>query len=316
MQQGYSDHEYRRAQRRHRRRRRRTARIMFLLLIVVGGLVAYKSGVDFSNLRLPTKASSKNIERSFETDLNALSAQYSGEGGFAPSGSDMDALRSTAKRNGSYREKIEFFIKHIGWYDQTAVNTVLISPEKIDFVLMCPFAENTPTRDWGISVKKGEVPYFIQYDSRWAFHSYGSSCMGNTGCGPTCLAMAAAGLTGNGSYTPDAVADYAYNAGYYVPGSGTSWELFTSGAKHFGVEGRQISAGKSEMESCLASGDVLIASLLPGDFTMAGHFIVIYGTQLGGFRVYDPSSVARSGVVWSFARLEPQIAQLWSLSAD
>ena len=57
-------------------------------------------------------------------------------------------------------------------------------------------------------------------------------------------------------------------------------------------------------------------SILEDTGYMAGHFIVIYGYGIGEFRVYDPSSVARSGETWSYARLEPQIAQLWCLTAD
>ena len=127
--------------------------------------------------------------------------------------------------------------------------------------------------------------------------------------------MAAAGLTGNAGYTPDKVADYAAENGFYVPGSGTGWELFTGGAQAFGLRGEQISVDKSAMEESLRDGAVLIASLTPGDFTMAGHFIVIYSSGIGGFRVYDPSSIARSDRAWSFDALQPQIAQVWSLSA-
>ena len=58
----------------------------------------------------------------------------------------------------------------------------------------------------------------------------------------------------------------------------------------------------------------LIASVTPGDFTMAGHFIVIYGYNAAGFKVYDPSSIERSGMLWSFKTLAPQIAQIWSMS--
>ena len=35
-------------------------------------------------------------------------------------------------------------------------------------------------------------PYLLQYDSRWCFHGFGSSFMGFTACGPTCLSMALA----------------------------------------------------------------------------------------------------------------------------
>jgi hypothetical protein len=236
-------------------------------------------------------------------------------GGFEPDEDELAQLRETEEKNPKYKDKIDFFTDHVSAYDETALRTLILSPEKIDFVLLEPFAESTPSGQWKAELRRGEVPYFIQYDSRWAFHEYGSSCMGNTACGPTCLAMAAAGLAGDETCTPDVVSDYAQDTGYYVEGSGTSWELFTSGAGHFGLRGETIDTDEDTMKEKLRDGCVLIASLTPGDFTMGGHFIVIYGTGIGGFKIYDPSSIARSGRTWSFSRLQGQTAQIWSMSA-
>ena len=69
------------------------------------------------------------------------------------------------------------------------------------------------------------------------------------------------------------------------------------------------------MKKSLKHG-ALIASMSPGDFTNAGHFIVIVKSGLGGFTVYDPSSTERSGRLWSYRRLAPQIAQLWAIDAN
>ncbi len=302
-------------QRRKRRRKRRSRRLLTLLLIAALVLTAYKVTDGFTRISMRTHVPKDNIETDFNIDLDAIAAQANSAGkGFSPSGADIEALNKTAANNPEYKEEIEFFIAHIGAYDQTGVNTVLLAPEKTPFVLLAPFAENTPTGGWDIEVKAGTVPYFIQYDSRWAFYSYGSSCMGNTACGPTCLSMAAAGLTGDGKYTPDYVSDYAKRNGYYVEGAGTAWSLYTDGAAGLGVSGRVIGTDKAAMKDCLDSGQVLIASVTPGDFTMAGHFIVIYGYNAAGFKVYDPSSIERSGMVWSFKTLAPQIAQIWSMS--
>ena len=316
MKKGYADYKYTTARRGGRRRKRRARRFLVLLLLIAAALTAYRATDGFSRVHLPSEAAKTNIQTNFTVDLGALAAQCDAAGGdYSLSSDDEAALEKVAQKNPEYKEKINFFIKHASAYSQTAVNTLLLAPEKADFVLLCPFAQETASGSWDVTVKKGEIPFFIQYDSRWAFHPYGSSVMGNTACGPTCLAMAAAGLTGSSRYTPDYVSDYAEQNGYYVEGTGTSWELFTSGAAGLGVTGRQASTDKSDMERCLKDGGVLIASMAPGDFTMAGHFIVIYGYGIGEFRVYDPSSVARSGETWSYARLEPQIAQLWCLTA-
>jgi hypothetical protein len=301
------------ARRKNGKRRRRRGRGLLVLLLAVLSIAAYKVTGGFSSIGMPVRVPAENIRTDFSVDLDALAAKADG-GDFQCPQSDIDSLQAAESRYPKYREKIEFFIEHMGSYDQTAVNTVLLSPEKIDFVLLAPFAEPAQTQTWDIDVKAGEIPYLVQYDSRWAFHPYGSSCAGNTACGPTCLSMAAIGLTGDTGYTPDYVSDYAENGGYYVPGSGTSWELFTGGAAGLGLTGEQISMDKSTMESCLKSGGVLIASMTPGDFTMSGHFIVIYGRGPGGFKIYDPSSTERSGRAWSFDSLSQQTAQIWCMT--
>ena len=100
-----------------------------------------------------------------------------------------------------------------------------------------------------ISVDEGEVPYLIQYDTRWGYHGYGSSVMGITACGPTCLSMVAIGLTGDTSLTPARIADFSESAGHYVSGAGTAWTLFTQGASSFGLNGEAISTDAGEMRS-------------------------------------------------------------------
>ena len=166
-----------------------------------------------------------------------------------------------------------------------------------------------------ISLTPGEIPYLLQYDSRWAYHRYGSSYMGYTACGPTCLSMAALALTGNSAYTPPYVADWAEANGHYVPGAGTAWTLFTSGAAAFGLNGQAISAGRTDLAERLERGEIIVASMLPGDFTTSGHFILIVSSEALGFRVYDPNSMALSRRYWTYDDLAPQIAQLWSITA-
>ena len=50
--------------------------------------------------------------------------------------------------------------------------------------------------------------------------------------------MVAAGLTGDDTVTPYAMAQYADREGYYVYGAGTARGLMSRGASRFGVEER------------------------------------------------------------------------------
>ena len=66
------------------------------------------------------------------------------------------------------------------------------------------------------------------------------------------------------------------------------------------------------MKSVLADGGILICAMGEGDFTVSGHFIVIYGYDEKGFKINDPNCVARSSRRWSFDELESQIKNVWA----
>ena len=58
----------------------------------------------------------------------------------------------------------------------------------------------------------------------------------------------------------------------------------------------------------------IICSVGPGDFTDAGHFIVIVGYDENGYIVNDPNSPAKSSREWSFDQLSSQIKVMWEYS--
>lgn len=157
------------------------------------------------------------------------------------------------------------------------------------------------------------LPHLTQWDLRWGYAQYGDGWLGLTGCGPTCLSMVTVGLTGNAEANPLAVANYSDSQGWYVDGVGTSWELMRSGAEHFGLSWQELPLDESVMRQALDAGGVLILSMLPGDFTESGHFIVVSGCSEEGFTVLDPNSYSRSRD-WSYAELCTQIGNIWAYS--
>ena len=136
---------------------------------------------------------------------------------------------------------------------------------------------------------KEKIPLLLQWDQRWGYVSYGSSDIALSGCAPTCLSMVIVGLTGNHNATPDKIAKYAQDNGYYLKGTGTSWSLLTEGASHFGVVGREISLSKETVCGILKQGQPVICSVGRGDFTTEGHFIVLTGMKDGRIKVNDPN---------------------------
>ena len=139
--------------------------------------------------------------------------------------------------------------------------------------------------------------------------------MGLTGCGPTVLSMAVCGLTGDNTITPWVVAQYAQEAGWYVDGSGSSWDLMREGCRRYGLEAEELPLDEGMVTRELEIGHPVICSMGPGDFTTSGHFILIVSSEALGFRVYDPNRMALSRRYWTYDDLAPQIAQLWSITA-
>lgn len=155
-------------------------------------------------------------------------------------------------------------------------------------------------------------PLFLQWDPRWGYVNYGNgSCIGLAGCGPTCLSMALFYLTGDETLTPDKVAAYSMKNGHYVSGSGTAWSLFTDLPARYGVSVGEPAISKRKLQSELDLGKIVICSMKPGDFTAAGHFIVIYGYDSEGFLINDPNCVARSVRRWTFEEISGQIKHTW-----
>lgn len=159
-----------------------------------------------------------------------------------------------------------------------------------------------------------EFPLLMQYDKRWGYAPYGDNFIALSGCGPTCLSMVIVALTGNEEATPDAVAEYAMKKGYYQDGVGTAWSLMSEGGSAYGIIGQEIGLDERIIFSKLESGQPIICSMRPGDFTETGHFIVLTGVEGGKIKVNDPYSKERSGKLWEYETLQYQIKNLWAYS--
>ena len=163
-------------------------------------------------------------------------------------------------------------------------------------------------------VAAGEIPLLLQWDERWGYSVYGDNMIAVNGCGPTAVAMVVSGLLCDPSVTPYKVAKFAEEQGYYAGESGTSWTLMSEGVQSFGIWGEELGLSRSEVFSALESGCPIICSMRPGDFTTTGHFIVLTKVENGKIKVNDPNSRIRSGQLWDYERLEPQIQNLWAFS--
>ena len=158
------------------------------------------------------------------------------------------------------------------------------------------------------------MPLLVQWDERWGYRKYGNDFMALTGCGPTCLAMVAESR-GETKWNPWRVAKMAQRNGYYVDGRGSAWSLMTEGAAKMGLNGTEMSCDAETIRRTLEDGHVIICAMRPGDFTTAGHFLVLAGvTQDGEVIINDPNSRKNSRRTWDLERVVPQIKNLWKYS--
>ena len=201
-------------------------------------------------------------------------------------------------------------------YPESLVTLFEKHPETKDFVLGYKELKDKKIKiDIKKDVKKGSIPLFLQWDQRWGYKKYGGDFIAVTGCGPTCLSMVQCGLSGRVKWNPYKVAKMAENNGFYVKGSGSSWDLMTYGASMIGLVYHEVVFERDSILAELSSGNPVICSMGPGDFTTTGHFIVLTGTDgNGNVIVNDPNSKENSSKTWSIDKIMPQVRNLWGYS--
>ena len=158
----------------------------------------------------------------------------------------------------------------------------------------------------------GKIPLFLQWDERWGYRSYGGDFLAVTGCGPTALSMVYIGLTGDVSMNPYEMAKRAQKEGYYVAGSGSAWDMMTRLAAELGLSAKELGLDADQIKTNLKNGNPIICIMGPGDFTTAGHYIVLTGVADDGtIFVNDPNSKKNSEKTWDVDRLMSQMKNLW-----
>lgn len=199
-------------------------------------------------------------------------------------------------------------------YPEKLLAALANNQELVEFVKGYPDADGTVKDGLRKDEEEQEFPLFLQWDQRWGYVPYGGSCIGIAGCGPTCLSMVIFSLTRDSSATPDALAAYSMNHGFYTEGVGTDWLFMTDAAAQYGIHATELGLDEAVMKQYLDQGHPIICALRPGDFTTTGHFIMLYGYDEKGFMVNDPNSRERSNRRWDFETLHYQIKNLWGYS--
>ena len=98
----------------------------------------------------------------------------------------LEVLSAKAKTDAQYA----YIIEHASEYPSAMLAALANNPEMLDFV--SGYLEQTSVSSNASLTKKEKketYPLLIQWDSRWGYIPYGSSNIGISGCGPTCLSM-------------------------------------------------------------------------------------------------------------------------------
>lgn len=309
----YVDKRKDKKERKRRKRVRRMKKLLLGLAVIVLILLIYIIVTLFSLI-------AETIEYRNEGNNGNSVVQETDKQTSKENGEDKTSeVDSTISREHAAKQKIENFANAhnltLRDYPEEIIETLVKNSETEEFVLNYPLKKGDYSKeDLDECLNQTQVPLILQWDSRWGYYEYGSSVIGVTGCGPTCLSMVSIHLLQDSKLTPVYMADYAKENGYYAEGIGTAWDFMTYGARNLGLKVQEVTLDENVVTRHLRQGRPIICTMGPGDFTESGHFIVLVGVEDGKIRVNDPNSKARSEKLWDFDDFKYQIKNMWAYS--
>ena len=221
----------------------------------------------------------------------------------------IDAGKSAEQIVQKYADRHNIYMSE---YPDEMIQLLASNKETKKFVLEYPQRKDIePEINLDKEAGGSSVPKLLQWDQRWGYREYGDGIIGINGCGPVCLSMVYIYLTGDAGMNQYQMAQYSQNNGYYVNGTGTSWELMGNGASNLGLDVTQIPLDRDRVISNLEAGNPVICSMGPGKFTKTGHFIVLTEYENGKFKVNDPNSKKRSRHKWSYEDIAESVLNIW-----
>lgn len=200
-------------------------------------------------------------------------------------------------------------------YPANVIELLDKNEETLDFVENYEEKKDMPSADTiGEDLAEGQIPKLYQWDERWGYAEYGTSIVAVSGCGPTCMAMVAAGLTNDASITPAKVAAYGTEHQYIDENNDTYWRFMNEAGANWNLSCYDGQLTEDQVSAELNAGHPIICSVGPGDFTQNGHFIVLTGYEDGSVMVNDPFSRKNSSQLWVYAEIADQIKAMWVYS--
>lgn len=144
------------------------------------------------------------------------------------------------------------------------------------------------------TVENGKVinkcVHYLQWDSKWKNVKYSthtsSQTIGNSGCGPSSMAMIMATFIDK-SITPVEMCALAVKGGFRTENNGTSWGFYEYVYNHYDGFSKFIDTTSVEiLKAGLKEGALAVCSMNSNDgnfWTKGGHFIVAVGYDSDGY---------------------------------
>ena len=302
--------EYRRYLRRRIRMRKRRRKVMIAraMVAVVGILFIFLIFYGIGKLTGPIGGGKKEPKATEKPVATPLVVDI-------PEGYE-EVYRQLYDMRKDYPEVDDILI-NLGKYPVDLLTLLTKNTETLSFVSDYLMHVDDEKANGGIEEAEldGTIPLFIQWDKRWGYVKYGNNILAINGCGPTCMSMVYTALTGKTDKNPAAIAGFCIENNYYTEDSGTSWTLMSDGAKKLGLNAEKISLEAEVIKEKVKTGQPVICSMKPGDFTETGHFIVLSSiSEDGKLQVKDPNSTVRSDKEWDFDTVFGQIKAAWAYS--
>lgn len=161
---------------------------------------------------------------------------------------------------------------------------------------------------------------YAQCDGRWRDVDYSTegekTNICESGCGPTCAAMILATWI-DAKITPLQTATWSKRAGFKAYKQGTYYAYFKKQFEEYGIRAYQLNSRnlrKYPDESMhmraleeLGKGNPVIACMGPKNWTLHGHYILLWDVQNGIAYVNDPASTERHRTRGSWELLKKEV---------
>ena len=159
-----------------------------------------------------------------------------------------------------------------------------------------------------LSIPEGGMPIPMLY--QYNYTTTVCTCNGrprtakSSGCGATVVSMLDAYINGNYDQTPYTVLYDAAESGMYA-GKGLDYYVVKRLVEKRGIEIECVIRSEDSMREALENDHPLILRMGPGEFTDAGHYIIVRGLdENGDALVNDPNSEEHSVSHFSLKQLD------------